>query len=70
MELIRQILQDFNENKYTIRIVIDSSKAFDTADYDALLKKINMYGIKGEKLKIFSQLSNKKLRIKLLEFVD
>ena len=46
MQLISKILDAFNENKYTLSIFIDLSKAFDTEDHDILLKKLDMYGIK------------------------
>ena len=45
-QLIGQILNAFNENKYRLGIFIDLSKAFDTVDQNILLKKIDMYGTK------------------------
>ena len=53
IQLISQILNAFNENKYTLGILIDLSKAFDTADHNVLLKKSDMYVIKGKNLKWF-----------------
>ena len=61
IQLISQILNAFNENKYTLGIFIDLSKAFDTVDHDILLKKLDMYGIKGKNLKwLHSYLTNTK----------
>ena len=55
----------FNESKYTLGIFIDLSKAFDTVDHNILLKKLDMYGIKGKNLKWFhSYLTNRKQFIK------
>ena len=59
MQLVSQILHDFNENKCTICIFIDLSRAFDTTDHDTFLKKIDMYDTKGKKFKMVSQLPNK-----------
>ena len=39
IQLISKILDDFNDNKYTLGMFIDLSKAFDTEDHDILLKK-------------------------------
>ena len=65
IQLISQILDAFNENKYTLGIFIDLSKAFDTVDHNILLKKLDMYGIKGKNLKWFhSYLTNRKQFIK------
>ena len=59
------MLDAFNENKYTLGILIHLSKAFDIVDHDMLLKKLNIYGIKGKSLKWFhSYLTNKKQFIK------
>ena len=61
IQLISQILDAFNENKYTLGIFIDLSKAFDTVDHDILLKKLHMYGIKRKNLKWFQgYLTNRK----------
>ena len=65
IQLISQILDAFNESKYTLGIFIDLSKAFDTVDHNILLKKLDMYGIKGKNLKWFhSYLTNRKQFIK------
>ena len=57
-----------NENKYTLGIFIDLSKTFDTVDHNILLKKLDIYGIKGKNLKFFhSYLSNTRQFIKCHE---
>ena len=60
VQLISQILDAFNENKYTLGIFIDLYKAFDTVDHDILLKKLDMC---RNKLKMASQLFNKQKTI-------
>ena len=65
IQLISQILDDFNEHKYTLGIFINLSKAFDNVDHNILLKKLDMYGIKGKDLKWFqSYLTKRKQFIK------
>ena len=65
IQLISQVLDAFNEKKYTLGIFIDLSKEFNTADHNILLKKLNMYGIKGKNLIWFhSYLTNRKQFIK------
>ena len=60
IELINSINDSFNQNKYTLGVFIDLSKAFDTVDH-ILLKKLSLYGIKNNSLKWFSSyLSNRK----------
>ena len=55
----------FNENKCTLGIFVDLSKVFDTVDHDILLRKLDMYGIKGKNLKWFhGYLTNRKQFIK------
>ena len=58
-QLVSQILHAFNENKYTVGIYLYLSKAIDTLDSDIHLEKLDMYGLKGKKLKMASQLFNK-----------
>ena len=61
IELIDSINDSFNQNKYTLGVFIDLSKAFDTVDHNILLKKLSLYGIKNNSVKWFSSyLSNRK----------
>ena len=61
LQLTNQILQSFEQNKFTIGVFIDLSKAFDTVDHKILLKKLSFYGVKNNNLKWFmSYLSNRK----------
>ena len=46
MELVKNIGSNC-DNKYTIGIFIDLSKAFDTIHHGLLLKKMERYGIRG-----------------------
>ena len=46
-ELSMQILKNLEEDKYTVSIFLDLSKAFDTLDHDILLEKKSRYGIRG-----------------------
>ena len=66
VELVDKILNGFSEEKYTLGIFIDLSKAFDTVDHQILLKKINLYGVKGKSLEWFeSYLSERKQYIEV-----
>ena len=46
-ELSMQILKNLEEDKFTVSIFWDLSKAFDTLDHDILLEKMSRYGIRG-----------------------
>ena len=43
VQLVDQILESFEHNKYTVGAFIDLSKAFDTVDHSILLKKLELY---------------------------
>ena len=61
LELVDELRQSFNENKFTVGVFIDLSKAFDTIDHEILLHKLKHYGVNGNILKWFSNyLSNRK----------
>ena len=60
-QLVDQIYKSFENDKYTVGIFIDLSKAFDTVDHTILLKKLEIYGIMGANLTWFrSYLTNRK----------
>ena len=61
IKLIDSIYDSFNQNKYTLGVFIDLSKAFDTVDHNILIDKLNSCGIRNNSLKWFSSyLSNRK----------
>ena len=53
LQLVEQINQSFEKNKFTVGVLVDLSKAFHTVDHQILLKKIEYYGIAGNNLKWF-----------------
>ena len=60
-ELLFNILNGFENNKYSLALFLDLSKAFDTIDHSIMLKKLEYYGIRGLPLSWFkSYLSNRK----------
>ena len=65
IQIISKILDAYNENRYTLGIFIDLSKAFNIVDHDTLFKKLDMDGIKRKSLKWFrSYIINRKEFIK------
>ena len=47
VKLVDQIYESFEKDHYTLGVFIDLSKAFDIVDHTILIKKLEMYGIKG-----------------------
>ncbi len=43
--LVWNILQDFEENNYTVAAFLGLFKAFDTIDHEILFKKLEKYGV-------------------------
>ena len=59
IELVDQIYKSFEKDHYTLGAFMDLSKVFDTVDHTILIRKLEMYGIKGINLAWFrSYLTN------------
>ena len=68
LQLTDQLYDSFNNDKFTIGVFIDLSKAFDTVDHEILLEKIQHNGIQGNNLRWFqSYLTNRKQFINFSE---
>ena len=46
-DLVENITRAIDNDKFTIGIFIDLSKAFDTIDHQLLLRKLKYYGVCG-----------------------
>ena len=61
IQLVGQVYEDFEENKYALGVFIDLAKALDIVDHKILLRKMEIYGIGGITLKWFENyLTNRK----------
>ena len=67
-ELVSEVLKNKTNKKHTMALFLDLSKAFDTLDHQLLLKKLELYGVRGITLNWFtSYLSSRSLQVKCLE---
>ena len=61
LELVEKITNSIDKKKYTVGVFIDLKKAFDTIDHKLLLKKMELYGVRGVALNwMASYLNNRK----------
>ena len=66
--MISEVLKNKTNNKYTLSLSLDLSKAFDTLDHLLLLKKLEIYGIRGIALNWFkSYLDTRKMGVKCFD---
>ena len=64
-ELTSAILKNKETNRYTVSLFLDLSKAFDSLKHSTLLKKMELYGVRGVALNWYtSYLSSRQLRAK------
>ena len=64
-ELVGNILKNKENGKTTISLFLDLSKAFDSLQHETLLKKLEIYGIRGIPLEWFcSYLKDRTMRAK------
>ena len=61
MALLERLADSIEKGDYTVAVILDLKKAFDTVDHDILLMKLNHYGISDAALSLFrSYLSSRK----------
>ena len=61
VQLIDQILESFDYNKYTLSVFINLPKAFNTVDHSIILKKLELYGLTDQNHSWFKNyLSNRR----------
>lgn len=66
MDLVSELNQEIDGGKMVAGIFLDLSKAFDLMDHSILVKKLEMYGLRGESLNIFSDyLSSRSQRVRI-----
>ena len=64
-QLIGTVLKNLENNKTTISVLLDLSKAFNTIEHRIMLKKLELYGVQGLPLQWFnSYLTGRRMRVK------
>lgn len=53
IEMVDKITKAIDEEKYTVGIFLDLSKAFDTIEHRILIRKLEYYGIRGITTSLF-----------------
>lgn len=47
MDLVEELTSAIDSSKFTVGVFIDLKKAFDTINHDILIKKLEIYGVRG-----------------------
>ena len=64
-QVLGNIIKGLENNFYSVCVLLDLSKAFDTIEHEILLNKLDLYGIRGTALAWFrSYLENRTLKVK------
>ena len=64
-QMVGNLLKNLERKKNSVCVLLDLSKAFDTIEHSIMLKKLDLYGIRGTALSWFrSYLSDRRLRVK------
>ena len=50
--LVNEVLKSFENNCYTLGVLINLTNAFETVDHNIVLKKLFHYGVRGNTLKL------------------
>ena len=59
------VLKNIENQKTTVSVMLDLSKAFDTIEHEIMLKKLALYGVRGTCLDWFrSYLTNRELKVR------